>query len=141
MSAGQMAGLVDVGHMSVKTAYVGVFISGVLLGIGWALAGCYPGTGPVAAASGRRETLAFMVGGLLGTAAYMATYPSVKSTGARDAIAGGSIMPGAVPGAKYEGLTGLPGDTLGIAPVVVFIVVAFMLPERNSGEPDPVVAE
>ena len=30
---GQMAGLVDVGHMSVKTAYVGVFIGGLLLGL------------------------------------------------------------------------------------------------------------
>src|SRR6056297_3328887 len=34
MFAGQMAGLVDVGHMSVKTAYAGVFIGGLMLGGG-----------------------------------------------------------------------------------------------------------
>ncbi len=39
MFAGQMAGMVDVGHMSKKAAYVGVFVGGALLGIGWALSG------------------------------------------------------------------------------------------------------
>ena len=36
---GLVLGLVDVGHMSVKTAYVGVFIGGLLLGTGFAIAG------------------------------------------------------------------------------------------------------
>ncbi len=141
MFAGQMAGLVDVGHMSVKSAYLGVFVGGVLLGIGWALAGYCPGTGLVAAATGRRDALAFLAGGLLGAAAYMATYPAVKDTGLLDAIAGGKVTLGSVPGAEYEGVTTLPGDILGIALGLAFIVVAFLLPERIAGEPDPVAAE
>ncbi|MDV7142384.1 YeeE/YedE thiosulfate transporter family protein [Tropicimonas sp. TH_r6] len=141
MFAGQMAGLVDVGHMSVKSAYLGVFVGGVLLGIGWALSGYCPGTGLVAAATGRRDALAFIAGGLLGAAAYMATYPAVKDTGLLDAIAGGKVTLGSVPGAKYEGVTTLPGDILGIALGLAFIVVAFLLPERIAGEPDPVAAE
>lgn len=141
MFVGQMAGLVDVGHMSVKTAYVGVFVGGVLLGIGWALSGYCPGTGLVAAASGRRDALAFIAGGLLGAAAYMATYPPVKSTGLLEAVAGGKVTLGSVPGAKYEGVTALPGDLLGIALGLVFILVAFLLPERIAGEPEPVAAE
>jgi uncharacterized membrane protein YedE/YeeE len=79
MFGGQMLGVVDVGHMSVKTAYVGVFIGGLMLGAGWALAGYCPGTGVVAAASGRKDALFFIAGGLLGAAAYMATYPSWKA--------------------------------------------------------------
>ncbi|MCB4454563.1 DUF6691 family protein [Leisingera sp. McT4-56] len=130
MFGGQAAGLVDVGHMSVKAAYAGVFLGGLLLGAGWALAGYCPGTGVVAAASGRKDALFFIAGGLLGAAAYMVTYPAWKASGLLDSIAGGKVTLGAVPGAKYEGLTALPGDLLGIFLGLCFIALAFALPER-----------
>ena len=135
MFGGQMLGLVDVGHMSVKTAYVGVFLGGLLLGAGWAIAGYCPGTGVVAAASGRKDALFFIAGGLLGAAAYMVTYPSWKASGLLDKIAGGKVTLGTIPGAKYEGLTALPGDILGIVLGLAFIAVAFALPERLAGKP------
>mgnify|MGYP000412034723 CR=1 FL=1 len=130
MFGGQMLGLVDVGHMSVKTAYLGVFIGGLMLGAGWAVAGFCPGTGVVAAATGRKDALFFIGGGLLGAAAYMVTYPAWKSAGVLDKIAGGKVTLGTIPGAKYEGLTALPGDVLGIVLGLAFIAVAFALPER-----------
>lgn len=130
MFAGQMAGLVDVGHMSVKTAYAGVFIGGLMLGAGWALSGFCPGTGVVAAATGRRDALFFIAGGLLGAAAYMVTYPAWKASGLLDKLAGGKVTLGTVPGAKYDGLTALPGDVLGILLGLGFIALAFALPER-----------
>ncbi|QAX30096.1 YeeE/YedE thiosulfate transporter family protein [Leisingera sp. NJS204] len=130
MFGGQMAGLVDVGHMSVKTAYAGVFVGGLMLGAGWALSGYCPGTGVVAAASGRKDALFFIAGGLLGAAAYMATYPSWKASGLLDSIAGGKVTLGTVPGAKYEGLTALPGNLLGILLGLGFIALAFALPQR-----------
>ncbi|MDE4133626.1 YeeE/YedE thiosulfate transporter family protein [Phaeobacter sp. QD34_3] len=130
MFAGQMLGLVDVGHMSVKAAYVGVFIGGLMLGAGWALAGYCPGTGVVAAASGRKDALFFIAGGLLGAAAYMVTYPMWKSSGLLDSIAGGKVTLGTVPGSKFEGITALSGDILGIVLGLGFIVLAFALPER-----------
>jgi uncharacterized protein len=141
MFGGQMLGLVDVGHMSVKAAYVGVFIGGLLLGFGWALSGYCPGTGVVALGTGRRDALAFVVGGLLGAAAYMVTYPSWKSSGLLDAFAGGAVTIGTVPGSKYEGLTSLPGDIVGIVLGLVFIVIAFMLPKRLSKAPTVQPAE
>jgi hypothetical protein len=130
MFAGQMLGLVDVGHMSVKSAYVGVMIGGVLLGAGWAASGFCPGTGIVAAGAGRKDALFFIAGGLVGAAAYMLTYPAWKAAGLLDPIAGGSVTLGTVPGAKYEGLTGLPGDVLGLVLGLGFIAIAFALPER-----------
>lgn len=130
MFGGQMAGLVDVGHMSVKAAYAGVFIGGLMLGAGWALAGYCPGTGVVAAASGRKDALFFIAGGLLGAAAYMVTYPAWKSSGLLDSFAGGKVTLGTVPGAKYDGLTALPGDLLGIILGLGFIAMAFALPDR-----------
>lgn len=131
MFGGQMAGLVDVGHMSVKSAYTGVFIGGLLLGFGWALSGMCPGTGVVAAATGRLDALAYLAGGLLGAAAYMATYPAVKATGV---LNGEKLTLGEVPGAKYDALlSGVPGDVLGIALGTAFVLIAFLLPEKPRG--------
>lgn len=134
MFGGQMLGLVDVGHMSVKTAYIGVFIGGLLLGAGWAVSGYCPGTGVVAAASGRKDALFFIAGGLLGAAAYMMTYPAWKASGLLDKIAGGKVTLGTVPGSGYEGLTSLPGDIVGIVMGLAFVAIAFALPERLIGQ-------
>ncbi|MDQ2092632.1 DUF6691 family protein [Rhodalgimonas zhirmunskyi] len=133
MFGGQMLGLVDVGHMSVKAAYVGVFIGGVLLGGGWAAAGYCPGTGVCAAASGRKDALFFIAGGLLGAAAYMVTYPMWKASGLLEDVAGGKVTLGTVPGSKFEGITGVQGDVLGLVLGLAFIVIAFILPERLAG--------
>lgn len=135
MFAGQMLGIVDVGHMSVKAAYVGVFIGGLMLGAGWALAGFCPGTGVVAAGSGRKDALFYIAGGLLGAAAYMVTYPAWKASGLLNDIAGGKVTLGTVPGSKFDGLTGLPGDILGIVLGLGFIALAFALPARLVGKP------
>ena len=133
MFGGQMLGLVDVGHMSVKTAYVGVFIGGLLFGAGWAVSRYCPGTGVCAAATGRKDALFFIAGGLLGAAAYMVTYPAWKASGMLDKVMGGKVTLGSVPGAKYDGLMAMSGDVLGIVLGLVFVVVAFALPERISG--------
>lgn len=132
MFGGQMIGLVDVGHMSVKSAELGVFLGGLLLGAGWALAGYCPGTGVVAAASGRKDALFFIAGGLLGAVAYMVSYPTWKAWGVLDPIAGGKVTLGTVPGAKYDGLLAVPGDVLGIVLGLAFVAVAFALPERMA---------
>ncbi len=128
MFGGQMLGLVDVGHMSVKSAYAGVFIGGLLLGVGWAASGYCPGTGIAAAASGRRDALVYAAGGLVGAAAYMGTYPMWKSAGV---LSGKALTLGAVPGAEYDALLpAISGDLAGVVVGVVLIVVAFVLPER-----------
>ncbi|TYC63026.1 hypothetical protein FMN63_28600 [Stappia sp. BW2] len=134
MFGGQMLGLVDVGHMSVKAAYAGVFIGGLLLGVGWAAAGYCPGTAIGAAAAGRRGALIFVVGGLFGAAAYMATYPMWKASGLLDDIAGGKVTLGSVPGSAYESIWTVQGDLLGIALGAVFVAVAFALPQRLTGD-------
>ncbi|MDK3071901.1 YeeE/YedE thiosulfate transporter family protein [Sedimentitalea sp. JM2-8] len=135
MFGGQMLGVVDVGHMSVKSAYAGVFIGGLMLGAGWAAAGYCPGTGVVAAASGRKDALFFIAGGLLGAAAYMVTYPMWKSSGVLEPVLGGKVTLGAVPGSGIDAVTALPGDSLGLLLGAAFIAVAFTLPERLVSRP------
>jgi hypothetical protein len=141
MFAGQMIGLVDVGHMSVKAAYVGVFVGGLMLGAGWAASGFCPGTGVCAAASGRKDALFFIAGGLLGAAAYMVTYPAWKASGMLDDVMGGKTTLGTVPGSKFDGLTAMSGDIIGILMGLAFIVIAFVLPERIGGGGVTVPAE
>lgn len=140
MFGGQMLGLVEVGHMSVKAAYAGVFIGGLLLGAGWAASGYCPGTGLGAAATGRKDALFFVAGGLVGAAAYMVSYPFWKSTGLLNNLAGGKVTLGDIPGAEYDGLMGLPGDVLGMVMGLVFVVIAFALPDRLHGKDAAIAA-
>ena len=128
---GLLLGWVEPGHLSVKSAYVGVFVGGLMLGAGFAVAGYCPGTGLCAAATGRKDALVFIAGGLLGAAAYMLSYAWVASTGILESIAGGKSTLGQVAGTDYPALfAGLPGEWLGLVIGAAFIVIAAVLPER-----------
>jgi len=133
--AGLLVGLIDVGHLSVKSAYAGVFVGGLLLGAGFAVSGFCPGTGLAAAATGRKDAMVFVLGGLLGAAAYMVSYAWVSSTGILDDIAGGKTTLGIISGTDYPALIdAIPGEWLGIAVGMTFIVIAMVLPSRTATE-------
>ena len=127
---GILAGLVDVGHLSVKDAYWGVFVGGILFGTGFAISGYCPGTGLTAAFTGRLDGVVYVIGGLVGAGVYMLTYDWVQSTGILDKILGGKATLGTIAGTKYPALVDIPGEVLGLALGVAFIVVAAMLPSR-----------
>ncbi|TCM80531.1 DUF6691 family protein [Rhodovulum steppense] len=138
MFGGQMLGLVEVGHMSVKEIHVGVLLGGAILGIGWAIAGYCPGTGVCAAATGRLDALFFIAGGLIGAGAYALSYPFWEQVGF---LNGEKWTIGEIPGADYPAvLPGLPftGDMLGIAIGIAFILIAILLPRRLVGKAAPV---
>lgn len=131
LSVGLMLGWINVSHLSVKTAYLGVFIGGLLLGVGFAVSGFCPGTGLAAAATGRKDAMFFVLGGLLGAAAYMGSYAWVASTGILEKIAGGKTTLGKISGTDYPALFGvMSGEIIGIVVGVIFIFVAFFLPTR-----------
>ncbi|HHB80659.1 MAG TPA: hypothetical protein ENK83_02775, partial [Aliiroseovarius sp.] len=57
-------------------------------------------------------------------------------------IAGGKVTIGTVPGASYDGLTAIPGDILGIVLGLIFVGVAFALPEHpRHAQATPLAAE
>ncbi len=131
---GLMLGLLNPGHLGVKDAYIGVIVGGVLLGAGFAIAGYCPGTGLTAAATGRKDALWFVLGGLVGAAAYMLTFAAVEGTGLLATIAGGKATLGTVAGTSYPALwPDVPGEWLGLALAVVLGAVAFLLPMRLRG--------
>lgn len=132
--AGLLAGLIDPGHLSVKTAYLGVFVGGLLLGLGFAVAGYCPGTALGAAATGRLDAVFFVVGGLLGAAAYVVTFAGVEGTGLLAPVLGGKTTVGAIDGTSYAALLpGISGEVAGLSLGVVLIVVAFLLPDSLRG--------
>ncbi len=135
MFAGQMIGVVDPGHMSVKAAHLGVLLGGIILGIGWALSGFCPGTGVAAAGTGRIDALFFVAGGLAGAFAYMLSYDWIKSTGVLQVFHIGKVTLGSVTGSKYQGVIPLPGEILGIGVGILLIVLACVLPHRLAGKP------
>nr|WP_321445288.1 DUF6691 family protein [uncultured Cohaesibacter sp.] len=135
MFVGILVGFVDPGHMSVKDAYIGVFVGGLLLGAGFAIAGYCPGTSVTAAATGRKDALFFVLGGLLGAAAYMLAYSGIKATGLLDKIAGGKATLGMVADTNYPFLIdGLSGEMIGIVLGIVFIAIAALAPAKLSGK-------
>ncbi|MDD9305295.1 MAG: hypothetical protein HUK40_24410, partial [Desulfobacter sp.] len=70
-------GVIDSGHLSVKSSYIGVIVGGALLGLGFAVAGYCPGTSLTALADGRKDALFFVGGGLVGAFIYTLVYGSI----------------------------------------------------------------
>lgn len=125
--AGMAMGLINPAHLSVKSAYVGVVVGGLLLGTGWAISGYCPGTGLAAAATGRWDGAVFVLGGLIGAFAYTLAYASVKGSGILDPILGGKVTL-AVTG-KYTALiAGVPAIAVAGVIGVFFMGLAALLP-------------
>ncbi len=130
---GLLLGVVDPGHLSVKATHVGVFFGGLILGIGFAISGYCPGTGLTAMATGRVDALFFVVGGLVGAAAYMILHPVVDATGMLESLAGGKTTLGDIAGTDYPALlSGVSGAWAGIVMGLVFVVIAAALPAGRS---------
>ncbi|MCK6480210.1 MAG: YeeE/YedE family protein [Planctomycetes bacterium] len=74
--------LLDAGglaHTGVKTLHLAAILAGGgIFGLGFALAGYCPGSAIAALGEGRRDALAVVLGGLLGTAIFAFSYDAVK---------------------------------------------------------------
>ena len=124
------SGIIDSGHLSVKSSYFGVIVGGSLLGLGFAIAGYCPGTSLTALADGRKDALFFIGGGLLGALIYTLVYGSIKETWLFDQVAGGKVML-AAGSEKFEPLLPMiPGTLLAATIGVLFMLIAWKLPEK-----------
>jgi hypothetical protein len=126
-------GILDASHISVKSSYVGVLVGGAILGLGWAVSGFCPGTGAVALGAGRKDAISFVLGGLLGALMFMWLYEPLKDSGLFAKL-GGAVTLATTGHEKYQALlSGLPGIVVAGVIAVIFIVVAWKLPEKNEG--------
>ena len=125
------AGVIDTGHLSVKESYVGVIIGGAILGLGFGTAGYCPGTGLAGLGDGRRDAVAFVLGGLVGAFAYMLTYPAWKASGLLDGVLGGKTTLAVTGNDAYGAvLTGVPGWLVALVVGALFVIIAWALPRK-----------
>lgn len=123
-------GFIDAAHISIKSAYVGVIIGGALLGIGFAIAGYCPGTGLAALATGRKDALFFILGGLLGALAFTLVYGMVADTILFEKIAGGTVSLADTGNSKFPALLSISGTVFGTLQGLAFMGLAALLPQR-----------
>ncbi|WP_320043972.1 DUF6691 family protein [uncultured Desulfobacter sp.] len=123
-------GVINVAHLSVKSSYIGVIAGGGLLGIGFAIAGYCPGTGLTALADGRKDALFFVGGGLVGALIYTLVYGNIKGSWLFDQIAGGKVML-ATGSDKFQALLPIiPGTLLAAGIGIIFMLIAWKLPDK-----------
>lgn len=132
---GMAIGIIDPGHLSVKSAYIGVLVGGAIFGAGFAIAGYCPGTSLSAAATGRKDAWFFIVGGLAGAFAYTLSYGWIKTTFLMDKIAGGKVTLAITENDKYDALfTSINGPLLAAIISAVFMAVAWFAPVKFNSK-------
>lgn len=124
------AGIIDPGHLSVKSSYTGVIVGGILLGLGFAVAGYCPGTSLTAMADGRKDAVVFVIGGLLGALIYTLVYGSIKNSWLFTEIAGGKVMLATGSDQFPALLPMIPGALLGAVIGIILMGIAWKLPDR-----------
>jgi uncharacterized membrane protein YedE/YeeE len=120
-------GIVDSSHISVKTAYVGVIVGGMIFGLGWAISGFCPGTGITAAGSGSKDALFYILGGLVGAGLFTAVYSLIQGSFLYEKIAGRKVTT-AIASSKFDALiTASPLVVAGII-AIAFMAMAWFAP-------------
>lgn len=128
-------GVVDLAMLTVPETFVGPqIVGGLLLGVGFIVAGYCPGTGIVAAASGHVDGLLTYVGVMVGSLVFGFFWPSLE----------GFYMSGAMGAVRLDQMFGLPFPVvaLGVAAMAIgcFVAVerleAWMAGRRAAPAPD-----
>ena len=127
---GLAIGLIDPSHISIKTSYIGVLVGGALLGLGFAVAGYCPGTGLAAMATGRKDAIFFVLGGLLGALVFTLTYGYLaENTTIFAEIAGGAVGFSDTGNTKHPALiTSVSGTVVGVLLGLMMMAIAWFLP-------------
>jgi len=126
-------GLINESHISIKTAYTGVIVGGLIFGVGFAIAGYCPGTCLVGVGGGRKDALFFVAGGLIGAVIFTLMYGWLNSTfpSLFEGIAGGKTSVASTGIDKFPGLLeNIPALAVAGLIAIIFILGAWKLPKR-----------
>jgi uncharacterized membrane protein YedE/YeeE len=126
-------GLIDQSHISIKAAYAGVIIGGVIFGVGFAVGGYCPGTCLVGLGGGRKDALSFVFGGLFGAGIFTLMYGWIDATFPFlfKSIAGGKTTLADTGIDKFEGIfTSVPSIAIAGSIATIFMLGAWKLPKK-----------
>ena len=121
-------GLIHDTHLSIKGAHLGVILGGAIFGVGFVVAGLCPGTGLAAMATGRKDAIFFVIGGLVGAFAYALVYGCIQDSFLFDAIAGGKASLAETGNVTL--VTGVSPWVIATAIGAVMMVVAALIPKH-----------
>jgi len=126
-------GLIDQTHISIKSAYSGVILGGLIFGIGFAVGGYCPGTCLVGFGGGRKDALFFILGGLIGAGIFTLVYGWLKSAfpAIFDTIAGGKTTLADTGVENFQGLfDNIPSLLIAGSIAIIFMLAAWKLPNK-----------
>ena len=112
-------------HFDVKPAYiVGVFVGGLIFGVGFAVGGYCPGTCVVGVGEGRRDAWAAVIGGVVGAVVFTLVY---------SALEGSMIKPLNYGKVTLADVLHVPAVALAIVIGALFIAIVVWLPTMRAG--------
>lgn len=126
-------GMIDQSHISIKAAYTGVIVGGLIFGIGFAVGGYCPGTCLVGVGGGRKDAVFFVLGGLIGAGIFTLVYGWLKSTfpSLFDSIAGGKATLADTGIDKFHGMfESVPSLLIAGTIAIIFMLGAWKLPKK-----------
>lgn len=128
---------IDPTHISINPAFVGVIVGGLIFGVGFALAGYCPGTSICAAATGRKDALFFILGGIFGSLLYTFAYEwLLQNTPLYDQIFGGAVTLAPTLNDNYTPLVTAFGPLFGVLLGIFFMIASFFIPDSLKKKSD-----
>ncbi len=111
-------------HFDIKPTYiVGVFVGGLIFGVGFAVGGYCPGTCVVGVGEGRRDAWAAVIGGVVGAVVFTLVYSALES---------GLIKPLNYGKVTLADVLHVPAVALAIVIAALFIAIVVWLPTMRA---------
>lgn len=125
-----IAGILDLSHLSVKTMNLGVIIGGLIFGVGFGMVGSCPGTSFAAIGTNvYKQALMIAIGGIIGAIAFSLMYGTFVDTGIFDAMNFGKLtlfrISDKYPSITQAGYSGL------LVMGAVFMAIAWFMPDKR----------